>query len=398
MSSDKVGKQQIHICLACDDKYAQHTAVTITSVLKNVSDDVFLNFYVMSSSLTNRTKSRLRKSMTKYSDLKFIDINESDFSDCPIRKDFHLTLETYFRLKMSTFFKDVEKIIYLDSDIVVLGDISELWNTDITNFYLACVPNLDNQRFKAIFAQYVEFDPEFKYYNAGVLLVNLKKWREENIERKLFDYIDKNGDTLLYADQDVLNCVINRDILYLDECWNAQFLGHKPCPENAKLIHYITRTKPWNTFSQAKEYSRYFENLKRTDWRFQAFSIKTRLMFAKLKIFMHNFFNLMKINCFFFNKKFFVWGASLFMEDLLKKYPCGFFNIAGFIDIDKNKQGQKFCEYRIYSPDELPDLHPDVIVSGVINNPKLDDIIENEVNKHGAKLIRKFFIKEGETF
>ncbi len=390
-------QEHIHICMACDDNYAMHCAVTIASVVENVSKNCFLHFYVMSSSLSLKNKKRLEKSLSRAAgeaDIRFVDVKKNMFSNCPVRSDFHLTVETYFRLKMASFFSELDKILYLDSDVVVSGDISELWNMNIDGAYLACVPNLYSNRYKKIFSEYVQFDETFQYYNAGVMLVNLAKWREDSIESAFFEYIQNYGDTLLYADQDVLNCVINRNIIYLEDIWNAQFLGYNTIPDNAKVIHFISGSKPWNTYLNVPEYRLYYKYLKKTDWRPVIPCMKLKLFVKSRLSSLHNLASLMKINLFYSQKRFFVWGASSFMEKLLSEYPAGFFKIDGFIDSDEQRQGKLFCGCKIYSPDEISGLHPDIVVSGVVNNPNVENIIESTVKNSGASLIKGFFVKQ----
>ena len=90
-----------------------------------------------------------------------------------------------------------------------------------------------------------------KYFNAGVMLVNLDKWRRDGIQQKLFEYVEKNSDKILWGDQDVLNVVLQDGIKYIDKRWNAQVGEYEHCNdfnkigEEAYILHYIGKVKPW---------------------------------------------------------------------------------------------------------------------------------------------------------
>lgn len=382
----------IHLCLACDDNYAKHCAVTVASIIKNVSTNNFLHFYIMSSSLSSANKRKIQKSLSGYSDITFLDIDETTFANCPIRSDFHLTVETYFRLKIASLFPNLDKILYLDSDIVVLGDISQIWKLDIDDCYIACVPDAGGKKYKKIFSQYVDFDESFLYYNAGVLLVNLKKWRSDEIEFAFFEHLNNYKETLLFADQDVLNCVINKNIRYLDKIWNVQLSGYNSLLDGAKIIHYVSGNKPWNLYSCGRGYRLYYEYLRFTDWWYCAFFMRVSLIFKQVSSYLHNVISLLKINLFYSEKKFFIWGASSFISELLSHFPVSFFKIDGFFDADPEKQANLFCGYKVYPPSELDLIEPDVIVSGVLNNSKFENFIASQLENKNVRLLKGFFV------
>ncbi len=346
----------------------------------------------MSSSLSLSNKRKIQKSLSGYSDITFFDIDETTFANCPIRSDFHLTVETYFRLKIASLFPDLDKILYLDSDIVVLGDISEIWALNIDDCYLACVPDAGGEKYRKIFSQYVDFDESFLYYNAGVMLVNLHKWRSDQMEYAFFEHLKNYKATLLFADQDVLNCVINKNIKYLDKSWNFQLSGYNHLEDGAKIIHYVSGNKPWNLYSFEQGYRLYYEYLRVTDWWYSSFFLRGILFFNCLFSQLHNFISLLKINIFYSKKRFFIWGASSFLQELLEHYPVGFFKIDGFIDSDPKKQAQLFCGYRVYSPDKLDLLEPDVVVSGVLNNLKFEDFIASKLKNKNVSVLKGFFV------
>ena len=142
-----------------------------------------------------------------------------------------------------------DKVLYLDVDIIVDGNISELWNTNIEEYVVAAV------REESVEAneERLGIPKNQKYFNAGVLLMNLKKIREEKFFEKIMNYLKKNYETILYSDQDVLNAVFYNTWLELDEKWNYHnyFVIRRNSKielinlDTPRIIHYTGPIKPW---------------------------------------------------------------------------------------------------------------------------------------------------------
>ena len=144
-------------------------------------------------------------------------------------------------------FPEYDKGIYIDSDIVVPGDISELYNHELgDNLIGACadksvvdVPELAKYMEEAVGVN------RYEYINSGVLLMNLKEMREKEFSKKFLTLLNKYHFDCIAPDQDYLNAMCNGKILYLDENWDAMPTdGKEPLP-NPKLIHYNLFQKPW---------------------------------------------------------------------------------------------------------------------------------------------------------
>jgi lipopolysaccharide biosynthesis glycosyltransferase len=171
----------------------------------------------------------------------------------------HVTLASYNRIFLSSVLdKDVERILYLDSDVIVLGSIDNLLNCDLSNFFVAAASETISKKDR----ERLEFSTDDKYFNAGILVVNLKKWRESNIESNLVDFIKNHSSKIKYWDQDVLNYCLKNKWLRLSQKYNLThfffypevyppaYFGMKQedydeCVKDPIIIHYTSHQKPW---------------------------------------------------------------------------------------------------------------------------------------------------------
>ena len=248
---------KINICFSSDNNYAKYMGTAICSILKNAGENDSYNFYILDGGISNETKEQISglKTIKDFS-IEYLTVNPDDFKSCPMTGYVnYITLPTYYRFKIASLLPNVDKILYLDGDIIVNSDIKELFDTDIENYYIGAIPEVFNHHHK----ERLEIFGDNYYFNAGVLLINSKKWREDNIEEKLFTYALNPEREIVFQDQDILNEVLKYNIKYLPLKWNLQhdalfteesYLYHKTERNEAikapKLIHYTHKLKPWN--------------------------------------------------------------------------------------------------------------------------------------------------------
>lgn len=236
--------EQIHIVTATNDIYAKPLGVMINSLLSNTAKKSNVIFYVIESGLSNKNKLKLEKVVvTGKANIKFLSIDKSLFDGLKERD--HITKETYYRLAIPALLsKEITKVLYLDSDIIVKEDISEIWNTNIDDYYLAAVEkkNLSNKRKKAL-----GIPKKSSYFNAGVLLINLKKWRENKISSRILNYCRKNSSNIRFCSQDPMNAILHDKWLKLNRKWNFITAHVKRYPNTKPaIIHYTGSKKPWD--------------------------------------------------------------------------------------------------------------------------------------------------------
>ena len=257
-------KDVIPVVFAANNYYSMPLYVAITSVLKNANPNDFYVIYVLcDKSKLSLLNKNLLTSRSDYENcyIDLIDTSNIDFDKFP-RPDTckYITKETYYRYIIPNTFKNYDKCIYLDCDITVNSSLKELFDTNIEDNYFAGVEDILEEKNNVRLGLN-------KYCNAGVMLLNLKKMREDNIEEKLFDYTMKNQEKLICQDQDVMNVVMQDGIQDLPLSWNAQIRDwdkstkFTEIKDNANIIHYIGPVKPWDIESKSivkKEFYKYY--------------------------------------------------------------------------------------------------------------------------------------------
>ncbi len=237
---------ELNVAFCVNNAYTNHLIVTVYSLLKNNSR-AKIRIHVLSSDITRDSQEAIRSvvSSNKRASVVFHVIDKSLFSDMTITMDY-ITVETYYRLIMPEILKDVRKVLYLDADILVVGDISSIFTVLKKDSLAAGVPDIyldsDNE-----YKEVIGLGREEAYINAGVMLYNLELMREENTSHALLESAKKLEHK--YQDQDALNDVMKGRVVALDRQFNYQVkdVQYAQIPDEPQLIlHYSGSKKPWN--------------------------------------------------------------------------------------------------------------------------------------------------------
>ncbi len=241
---------EIPIFFTVDDNYAPFLAAAINSAVKNSSDNRKYRAIVLYQELSRKNIEKLSKLAKDNFSVEFYAMKNSfdaitDRMSNRLRCDY-FTLTIYFRLFIPLMFPQFDKGIYIDSDVVVTSDIAELFDIDIKdNFIGACrdysiadIPPLVSYTENAVGVKGDE------YINSGVLLMNLKKMRENDFEGHFLNLLNTYHFDSIAPDQDYINAICNGKIHYLSQEWDTMPDSSTPV-ENPKLIHYNLFSKPW---------------------------------------------------------------------------------------------------------------------------------------------------------
>lgn len=246
-------KNVIPIFFATDNNYAPFLAVALTSLLDNASKDYFYKIYVLTTNLKREYAEQLNlichDARPDGASIEFVSLGEEMEKSSG---NFHLrdyySKETYCRVFIPRVFSQYDKVLYLDCDIVVTGDISELYNIDIGDNILGAASEEVMMEYD-VFGTYVEKAlgiPREDYFSAGVLLINAKKYREDDIESKFIKLMNTYTFRVT-QDEDYLNVLCNGKVKMVDLGWNkSAFKSDKFDDKNLKLIHYKINWKPWH--------------------------------------------------------------------------------------------------------------------------------------------------------
>ncbi len=240
---------KIHIFYACDDNFVKFTMVSFESMKQNASRDKSYHVHVLHTNITPETQARMLKMADDCFEITFDNVSAYLNDLCerlPLRDYYSNT--TYYRMFIADMYPELDKAIYIDSDTVVTGDISRLYDYDITEYDVgACHEQAMVQA--DVYGTYVEkclgIDRN-AYFNAGILLLNCKRFREKRV---LEDFVRLLGiyDFRVTQDEDYLNIICRDHVLWLPQTWNTEMFGELLYPvEEANIIHYIMVSKPWH--------------------------------------------------------------------------------------------------------------------------------------------------------
>lgn len=261
----------IPIALSANNKFAPYLSIFIKSLAENNIGNK-LNIYILHQDIKAETQKNICiDNNYKHISMRFIDV-KSYFADLNLHIDQHLSLETYFRLVIQDIFKDYKKILYLDSDMVALSDIKELYETDINDYAIAAVKDIEYAGVCKLRKEAVEYaketlklKDEYDYLQAGVLVLNLEKMRQLYSVKELLDIAGSYK--WQHHDQDVLNFAYRGNIKYLPQEWNVMMIWRKNnlsrmdilkkaplgiyeeymmARTKPRIIHFAGYQKPWN--------------------------------------------------------------------------------------------------------------------------------------------------------
>lgn len=243
-------KNEIPIFFAVDDGYIPFLAVAIQSMVDNASDDNKYLIKVLYTNISVENQKKILKYERSNVDIEFVDLNYyiKKVQDKLYTRDYY-SKTTYFRLFIPNLYPQYSKVLYLDSDIVILDDIAKLYNTDMGDNLVAAAPD-DVIQFNKVFQEYVELVVGVadyrKYFNAGILVMNLDELRKFKFQEKFIYLLDKIRFSVA-QDQDYLNRLCKGRVKFFDRVWNRM-----PMPDpkikasDVKLVHYNLAFKPWH--------------------------------------------------------------------------------------------------------------------------------------------------------
>ncbi len=244
-----MSKQTIPIFYACDDNFVKYTIVSLHSMIKNASKEYNYRIYVLHSGISENMMQKMYELSNENFEIIFADVNEyldSIASKLPIRDYYSKT--TYFRFFIAEMFPEYDKAVYIDSDTVVQGDISELYNVDIGDSYVgACHEQVMVQiDVYGTYCEEVVGISRHNFFNAGVLLINCEQFRDKKVLDKFITCLQAYN-FVVTQDEDYLNLICKDRVYWLDQRWNTEIFAEILYPiEEAKVLHYIMTSKPWH--------------------------------------------------------------------------------------------------------------------------------------------------------
>ncbi|MDR0963988.1 MAG: glycosyltransferase family 8 protein [Clostridium sp.] len=263
-----VTNESIPIVFSCGNYYARFAAVAIESIAFHASLSRHYDIVVLHTDISTQTQEMMRETVTGKPNvtLRFMDLS-GEIPEVSEPAHIHASVETYNRLCAHKFFARYNKIVYLDSDIVVCRDISGLMDAPLGNCLLGAVRDVDHAGLYRgnvggvgrYTDRVLQLSDPYAYFQAGVLLMNIGPLQAAFGEDGL---IKKAGKSYMFVDQDILNMACQGNIKHLDMRWNVLVGSHRrkriaplaPSPifqdyERSYLdpwiVHYAGAKKPW---------------------------------------------------------------------------------------------------------------------------------------------------------
>lgn len=237
-------KASLHIAFGIDENYARYMGVLITSILANTPNSPLI-FHIFTPSIREADLQKIASLTEKHSvSFNIYYINTESLQHLPAAD--HYSTATYYRLLMPSILDGAaDRILYLDSDIICLGSLSSLAGLDMKNHPVAAV--LDVQRVIDEKTQELQLHGG-NYFNAGVLLIDIKKWNESDLGSLILQILNQRNGKLSLQDQDALNIALDEKTALLPPIWNQVYdmgqMTHALTPGTI-FLHYTGSVKPW---------------------------------------------------------------------------------------------------------------------------------------------------------
>lgn len=280
-----------HIVYASDEKFAEVLGVSLVSLFENSQDMNDIHIYVLDSGITIDSKAKLQEICNNYQRTMPTWIPAKDISielGMQVALD-RGSLSQYARLFVSSVLPaDLERVLYLDCDIIVNKSIKKLWNLDMKGKTIAALMDA----FSKYYRSNIDLNPDDVMFNSGVMLIDLNKWKKHEIEKKLLNFIAKKKGRIQQGDQGALNAVLSKDVYCFEPQFNSvtifydfsyeEMLVYRRPPvfysreavekavNEPELIHFTTSflsKRPWIEGCQHYYVDEWLKYRKRSPWK-----------------------------------------------------------------------------------------------------------------------------------
>ncbi len=268
----------MNILIAINDGYFKPAKVMLTSLCENNTYEEH-SVYMLYSNLKPENIEDMKRALSKYKcDVRPIYVTDKAFEGLPVSH--HFSIETYYRFLMQTMVPEtLERILWLDADIIIKGSLKDFYYQDFEDNYIAVCKSINKKPEELI--RKLCLPDNTVYFNAGIILFNLSKIRKEMDPKQYFDYAKEHADRITWLDQDILNAIFYDKKIVCDyQKYNYQHFTdnnitkdeEQSIDSNTIVLHYIGSIKPWHYKYQgytlkyyrkyAKRYETFMDNLK----------------------------------------------------------------------------------------------------------------------------------------
>ncbi len=269
---------KINVVYITDDNYAMPSCISAYSLIENQKEDTLLDIYFVVNNISLQSKERFMELATENAKIFIIEVQDESYAEmaksCLAYKSIHVSYTAMFKFNLPQLLEGVDKVLYIDGDTLVQTDILDLYNISLDEHYIAAADDVIQRRRRVSPISTVG-----NYFNSGVMLLNLKKMREDNMTEKLIEY--RLHGTNFFMDQDALNAVLGVKRVELSTIYNfmttlidtydvdeiTEMVGISKANSIAEIIdkvsilHLTDRTKPWAYYMPwfTERFMKYYE-------------------------------------------------------------------------------------------------------------------------------------------
>ncbi len=409
------GKKSINVVFSFNDEYCKYFIVALQSLIDNSKQDNLYDIVIFSSDISNKNLNLIQNMVPENFSVRIFNLQNylnEKFKSINFKTYFCWSIEMYYRIFIPLIMDEYDRVLYLDTDVVINGDISELFQIEMKDkLLLAVIDTVARSNYYKRFPNRLEFikkslklKNELNYFNSGMLVFNIKKFDKKEYVNRFIKAI--NIKDIEFPDQDALNAMLEDETIIISSKWNLccgelagdsdfnvikEFSGEYKKDfiesyKNPAIIHYTSLLKPWNSNTKILP-EVFWKYAKKTPY-YEDLIVEKSIFLTKaenIKMFHQNFLY-SKLNS---KTKILFWGASLFLQEFLKKFDIKQDNILGIIDNDKTKQGTKLANYTIFSPEKIKELDFDEVILTIVNRiPQRKKEVENYIYKLTDKKVK----------
>src|SRR5262245_60209450 len=300
---DYIANEPVTVVTACDERYVRGAAAAIDAAIASLPTHRVARVYVLDGGISQQSKARLQRSWASpHVEVEWLRPNLDSIRDMPVSQQ--MSLSAYLRILLAELLpSDIETAIYLDADTITIRNLEELWSVPLEGTYCGAVQDLDfpvlnprevNNDLLAgttlpnadprpiLNYQELGLSGDAAYFNSGVMLVNVSRWREEGIARRAFEILRANAEHVRFWDQYTLNILFSGQWKMLDPRWNQnshvfQLPSRKSSHYSAAeleqikrdpwIVHFNDLPKPWELACEHPLRRLFFKHLDGTSWR-----------------------------------------------------------------------------------------------------------------------------------
>ena len=267
------------IAAAANSNYALPLAVMLRSALVNFNNKAEIEAHIVDDGLSVAERDKVEASLPGHVLLRWVRRPRAEFDELPNWGRMNLT--TYHKLTLGEWLpSEVTRVIWLDADMLVLGNLARLWEADLGGHLALAAQDIlvpyVSSRFGIAAHRELGLNRQARYFNVGVMLIDVARWRRDEVTARAFDYLRRYHERVFFLDQEALNVVLADQWEVLDPRWNWNpVIDRVSTYKRARdemigdpwIIHFVGNLKPWTYLGSSRHQMLYYQWLDQTAWR-----------------------------------------------------------------------------------------------------------------------------------